>query len=157
MITFQDYYQNTVRLSFAFQPFSQSPKHVWVICKYDGKWLLTIHKRRGIEFPGGKVEEGETPEQAAYREVMEETGASIRALKYVGQYEVSGKAETIIKNIYFADIEKIQKKESYFETDGPILLTELPENIQTNEKYSFMMKDKVLTESIKKIGKGDVL
>ncbi|MDH3427947.1 MAG: NUDIX domain-containing protein, partial [Gemmatimonadota bacterium] len=30
------------------------------------------------EFPGGKVEPGESPRQAAVREVVEETGMSIR-------------------------------------------------------------------------------
>lgn len=153
MITFQDYYQNVVRLSFTFQPFSQAPKHVWVICKFDGKWLLTIHKSRGIEFPGGKIEDGETPEEAAYREVMEETGGSIRTLKYLGQYEVSGKTETIIKNIYVADVDRLDNKESYFETEGPVLLAELPQDIQYNEQYSFVMKDRVLSESLKQIRK----
>ncbi len=39
MYEFKDYYQNTVQLSFDTQPFSDSPKHVWVICRFGGKWL----------------------------------------------------------------------------------------------------------------------
>ena len=77
MLTFLDYYQNEVKLSFLDHPFSASPKHVWVICSYQNKWLLTKHKERGYEFPGGKVEPGETPEEAAIREVKEETGGLV--------------------------------------------------------------------------------
>lgn len=60
MLTFRDFYHNEIRLSFLDHPFSKEPKHVWVICRFKGKWLLTKHKDRGLEFPGGKVEEGES-------------------------------------------------------------------------------------------------
>ncbi|CAM5613392.1 Putative 8-oxo-dGTP diphosphatase YtkD [Lysinibacillus sphaericus] len=44
--------------------------------------LCTIHKRRGVEVPGGKVEPGETLEQAAVREVFEETGVHVKNLQW---------------------------------------------------------------------------
>lgn len=153
MMKFKDYYGNEVQLSFDHLPFSANPKHVWVICRYQGKWLLTIHKKRGIEFPGGKVEMSESPEEAAHREVMEETGGSIRSLNYIGQYQVRAKTEAIIKNIYFAEIDQLHERETFFETNGPILLEELPPNIMLNEQFSFIMKDKVLQESLKQIKK----
>lgn len=153
MMNFNDYYGNVVQLSFEYLPFSIAPKHVWVICKYKDKWLLTIHKKRGFEFPGGKVEPGESPEEAARREVMEETGASISSLHYLGQYKVKAKLDLIIKNIYFAKIEQLHDRETFFETEGPILFEELPSNIRLNEKFSFIMKDKVLQESLKQIEK----
>ncbi|WP_458412150.1 RNA deprotection pyrophosphohydrolase [Schinkia sp. CFF1] len=153
MLKFNDYYGNTVQLSFDECPFSKTPKHVWVICKYRNQWLLTIHKERGMEFPGGKVEQGESPEAAAHREVLEETGGTISSLYYIGQYEVKAKSEVIMKNIYFAQIEELHYQDTFYETDGPILLDELPDNIMSNEKFSFIMKDKVLQESIKQIEK----
>ena len=34
---------------------------------YNDQLLFTQHKIRGIEFPGGKVEKGETPSEAVLR------------------------------------------------------------------------------------------
>ncbi|MCC3358041.1 RNA deprotection pyrophosphohydrolase [Bacillus sp. REN16] len=149
MIVFHDMYHNEVNLAFTPAPFSTAPKHVWVICRYEDQWLLTNHSERGLEFPGGKVEEGETPQAAAIREVMEETGAEVSALEYIGQYKVIGKGKTIIKNIYFAEIERLLEKKDYFETKGPVLLKEIPLNTVKNDRqYSFIMKDDVLTHTI---------
>ncbi len=149
VITFLDYYQNRVELSFEDHPFSIQPLHVWVIAVYEGKWLLTHHKQRGYEFPGGKVEPGETAEQAAYREVMEETGGRIERLQYIGQYRVEGRGDTIIKNIYFAEIESLVPHLAVDETDGAYLLDEIPPRLDTNRQYSFMMKDRVLPETLR--------
>src|SRR5699024_9134910 len=112
---------NKVTLSFKDEPFSKNPKHVFIICTYQNKWLLTKHSDRGLEFPGGKVEEGETAEMAAKREVMEETGGKVNKLTYIGQYKVYGKSETIIKNIYKAEIDSLEEQDTYYETDGPVL------------------------------------
>ncbi|TGB02156.1 RNA deprotection pyrophosphohydrolase [Halobacillus salinus] len=151
MKTFYDFYHNPVKLSFEDHPFSKSPKHVWVICRYQDQWLLTKHKDRGLEFPGGKVEEGESARDAAIREVKEETGAEIEKLTYVGQYMVEGKGGTIIKNVYYAVVSHLTDQNHYFETHGPALLQELPKKIKHNKRYSFMMKDEVLPECLLKI------
>lgn len=142
--TFTDYYRNEVVLAFEDQPFSKEPKHVWVISKYQDKWLLTHHKSRGLEFPGGKVEKGETAEAAAIRELLEETGGIASKLHYIAQYFVSGKSGEIIKNVYFARIDRLETQSTYYETHGPKLLEALPLNIKNNPAYSFMMKDGVL-------------
>ena len=60
MITFQDLNGIQVELSFEKGIFPIKAMHVLVIAKYEEKWLLTKHPIRGIEFPGGKVEENET-------------------------------------------------------------------------------------------------
>lgn len=151
MKIFTDYYNNKVKLSFDDHPFSKRPKHVWIICRYKNYWLLTKHKDRGIEFPGGKVEPGEEAEEAAIREVKEETGATVGDLYYVGQYYVAGKGKEIIKNVYFATIEEVAEQETYYETEGPVFLKKLPDRLRQNPQYSFMMKDEVLPTALNRI------
>lgn len=151
--TFTDFYKNNVSLSFADHPFSKHPKHVWVISYYKNKWLLTKHKTRGLEFPGGNVEAGETAVTAANRELMEETGGVAKKIDYIAQYYVQGKREHIIKNVYFAKIARLEKKATYYETEGPVLINNIPEKVKTNQAYSFMMKDDVLTHCLQYIQK----
>jgi 8-oxo-dGTP diphosphatase len=114
----------------------------------DGQWLLTNHKKRGLEFPGGKVEHGETPEAAAIREVKEETGATVRSLTFLGQYEVTLPSERIVKNIYAADVQVLSNRNSYYETNGPVKIAELPEAIEKDPSFSFIMKDLVLRKTL---------
>lgn len=153
MITFRDFYNNEVQLSFTDHPFSKSPKHVLVICRHRDKWLLTRHKERGLEFPGGKVEPGETPEKAAIREVMEETGGRVSRIYYVGQYYVDGRKDYVIKNIYFANVEELLDQGNYFETEGPVLLEEIPDNVNHHPAYSFIMKDRIIDYALDHISR----
>jgi len=54
-----------------------------------GRWLLQQRPLRGLlgglwEFPGGKIEPGESPRHAARRELREETGATVSQLTPAG-------------------------------------------------------------------------
>ncbi|MGV9888360.1 NUDIX hydrolase [Streptomyces sp. NPDC003395] len=55
----------------------------------DGERTLMVRRRvkegeLSWQFPAGGVEEGETAEQAAVRETLEETGLTVKAVKYIG-------------------------------------------------------------------------
>jgi 8-oxo-dGTP diphosphatase len=55
----------------------------------DGERVLMVRRRvkegdLSWQFPAGGVEDGETAEQAAVRETLEETGLTVRAVKYIG-------------------------------------------------------------------------
>ena len=50
-------------------------KYVVVCSHYEGQWLLSRHRKRDTwETQGGHIEAGETPLQAAQRELYEESG-----------------------------------------------------------------------------------
>lgn len=151
MYCFHDVFGNEVKLSFSENTFEQPPEHVLVICRYNDFWLLTNHKERGLEFPGGKIEGDETPEEAAVREVMEETGAEIERLVLIGQYQVIGDDWYFVKNVYFANIKQIIVQKQYFETNGPVLLDGSIEFTNMDENFSFIMKDGVLQKCLEEI------
>ena len=76
----------------------KTPPHydVAVGLVYDGDKLLILKRSDdqmlgGLwEFPGGKLEEGETPQQAVKREIMEETGLPVKV----------GKKLAVVKHAY---------------------------------------------------------
>lgn len=62
-------------------------RFVVIFAKYKNKWLYTRHKeRRTWETAGGHIEPGETPLDAAKRELYEETGAERFQIRPVFDY-----------------------------------------------------------------------
>ncbi|MCJ7842680.1 nucleoside triphosphatase YtkD [Lederbergia sp. NSJ-179] len=153
MYEFMDYNGAQVKLAFRQKAFSIKARHVLVICRYQGKWLLTDHSKRGLEFPGGKLETGESVEQAAQREVWEETGGMIETISYLGEYQVEDPSSSpFVKAIMYAEIRELLEKDDYLETKGPVLVEgDLFSQLLT-DRYSFIMKDQIVPLALKQIG-----
>ncbi|WP_434627582.1 NUDIX hydrolase [Pseudomonas sp. Z6-14] len=58
-----------------------------VICRHEEEILFVRKRNAKWNLPGGRVEKGETPLQAAMREMAEETGLIFDQLSYVSRYE----------------------------------------------------------------------
>ncbi len=151
MEIFYDEKGGMVRLSFLNDSFSIQADHVLVICRFYDQWLLTKHKKRGWEFPGGKREQGESLEEAAKREVEEETGAHLKTLHFIGEYEVTSEEYSFVKAIFYGEVETLSTKENYLETNGPVLIGGDLLSLRFQESYSFIMKDRVVEKAIEKI------
>ena len=151
MRIFKDKNGNDVELSFCKNAFAEASSHVLVICTYEGMWLLTRHRVRGLEFPGGKVEQGESLEEAARREVFEETGAAVSGLEWLAEYRVAAHEGPFVKTVFLAEAVSVERQPNYHETEGPELIEGSLANKRFTEKFSFIMKDEVIGECLKRI------
>ena len=78
-----------------------------VIQNEKGKFLL-VKDKWGWNFPGGKIELGETPELAAKREVFEETNLVVESCQKIAE-----------KNVFYANLptDKQHWKGYFFQTN----------------------------------------
>ncbi|MBI2147945.1 NUDIX hydrolase [Candidatus Woesearchaeota archaeon] len=77
----------------------------------DGERLLLLQKKEhGLyQFPGGKVEGGESLEQAAVREVKEEIGCDVALIKDLGYHDFEDFGKAYRSHKFLAKIKEGQK------------------------------------------------
>lgn len=88
------------------------------LCNRDGAWqvLLIQHCAGHWGFPKGHAEKGEVPQQAASRELNEETGLSV--VSYLSEVPLAE------KYYFFSRGRRVEKEVTYFlaETQGELVL-----------------------------------
>jgi 8-oxo-dGTP diphosphatase len=137
MYLFEDINGGRVELTFGENRMGMPARHVLVILKHNGKWLFTRHSTRGVEFPGGKAEQGESIEDAAIRETYEETGVTISKPVRFAQYVVHNEL-TFCKAVFTAKVVNIEEHPMLHETEGALWMTD--EELERCETLSFHMK-----------------
>ena len=138
MLIFNDINGGHVELTFGENRYGMPARHVLVVLKHKGKWLLTNHSIRGIEFPGGKAEEGESIEEAAVREMSEETGVTITNLTNFAEYVVQSDV-TFCKAVFTGEVVHIEGNPKLHETKGAVWMTN--EELDDCDNLGFYMKD----------------
>ena len=123
MFTYKDRAGQRVDLFWEKDRAGMKPTHVIVAALDGGRWLMTVHPGRGLEWPGGKAEPGETIEQAAVREVYEETGVTAGNFTFVADYVVHADPP-FCKRVFAADILSADENFPLRETEGAAYLAE---------------------------------
>lgn len=137
-----------IHLTFDLQHVeAEAARHVLIFPSYHHRLLMVHHQTRGWELPGGKVEKGEHPMAAAVREVYEESGAILKGLQWIGQYSLESERFRLTKNIYYAEVLRLEPLPKGFETDQ-IRLFDVPPHPIDGKVFSYILQDRVYPLSL---------
>jgi 8-oxo-dGTP diphosphatase len=113
----------------AFEP-DMSLIYSVITARFDNRWIFVRHQDRSTwEIAGGHIEKGERALEAAYRELMEETGALKFDLECVATYSVTKNETTGFGRLYFAEVYEIGEVPDVAEIAEVHLSGQLPVNL----------------------------
>lgn len=106
--------------------------------RYRDQWIFVRHnERESWEMPAGHIEPGEAADEAAARELQEETGAKLFKLNPVSDYSVSVNDRTEYGRLYFAEIRELDDQLEH-EIEELRLAARLPSNLTYPEVQTLL-------------------
>ena len=101
-----------------------------IAARYQNHWVFCRHKARDTwEIPGGHRESNESIEDAALRELHEETGAAHANLQYIAVYGVTKDGVTTYGALFLAQITELEQLRADVEIGEVRLFDHLPDNL----------------------------
>ncbi len=111
---------------------------------YNGQWIFVRHRDRDTwEIAGGHIENGETPEEAAGRELTEETGACTFRLHSIATYSVESDLKTGYGRLFLAEVTALKAIEDTYEIGEIIISEKMPDKLTYPDIQPFLF-EKVL-------------
>ncbi|MCP4312574.1 MAG: NUDIX domain-containing protein [Bacteroidetes bacterium] len=114
--------------------------YVVIAARECGQWIFVRHRERSSwELPAGHIEPGESPGEAASRELNEETGSIRSTMEYLCDYQVSVKGKTESGRLYGAEILERESNLKY-ETGEVLLASVLPQSLTYPEVQTLLFE-----------------
>ena len=117
-----------------------------IMAIYKGKWIFCKHKNRNTwENPAGHIEIGETPLEAAKRELYEETGAVDFNIEPLCDYYINAEVNGIhykgYGQFYFAIVHKLGELPCNSEMGEVGFFDSLPDELTYSFMRNFFLRD----------------
>jgi 8-oxo-dGTP diphosphatase len=101
-----------------------------ISARFIGNWIFVRHCDRSTwEIAGGHIENGESPDEAAFRELKEETGAREFDLECVATYSVEQDGIKGFGRLFFAEVKLLGEVPDVSEIAEIMLSGQLPQNL----------------------------
>ena len=116
-------------------------KYVVIGAREGKQWLFVRHQDRMTwEMPAGHIEPGESADEAAARELYEETGTIRSSLKHLCDYQVSMEGKTESGRLYVAEIQEREALPDY-EIAGIMQSGDLPAQLTYPEVQQVLFRE----------------